>query len=56
MLQPATFRENENLAVVLARQRKSTLEAYFELNARDNSARTTLYHDIPGKYWEVHLA
>ena len=50
IMQMVTFQENDNLATVLARQRKSTLQAYFELNARDPAARSTLYHDIPGTY------
>ena len=66
MLQTVAFRENDdvgemltcisgpytrlNLATVLARQRKYTLQAYFELNARDPDVRSTLYHDIPGIY------
>ena len=50
MLQTVTFREDDNLASALARQRESTLQAYFELTARNPDARSILYHDIPGKY------
>ena len=49
-LQMVTFRDNTDLAAVLARQRKSNLQAYFELDARDPAARTVLYHDIPSKH------
>jgi len=45
-----TFRENDDLAAVLARPCKSTLLAYFELCARDPEARSILYHDIPRLY------
>ena len=45
-----TYRENDNLAAVLARPRKSTLLAYFQLCARDPEARSILYQDIPRFY------
>lgn len=48
-----TFRENDNLAAVLARPCKSTLLAYFELCARDPEARSILYHDIP-RFCTIH--
>lgn len=50
VLQMLRFREDADLATVLARQRKSNLQAYFELKARDPAACDLLYHDIPSRY------
>ena len=50
MLQGVIFREGEDLAAVLERQRNTTLLAFFELNRQDPNARTKLYHDIPSTY------
>ena len=52
--QRVRFSPDENLAAKLMEPPSTTLTAFFELNQRDPSARSLLYHQIPQHYLFVN--